>query len=688
MESVLGHPIVLVLAVAGAIIALSWTFIADPGSLARMRDPSDPTWRAQALLSGHPGMLIEKTGPAGFISGGYRVINPLLGGLLHRVAGVGTTRFSALLQVGLPLLASLALAGFAFRNRLDPLAFLLTLFVAGGLFLSRLFLGYLDNQLSLAFLAVAVAFLEPARTSWGARTAVGMMVFLSMLTHPPTAEVFLAVVAAGAGVGLVARWFSIRRSLSDLGPALAATGAGAALALLAIYAGAWGPRSSLGASFMFQPYPEAFFRARLDQWLGAFRFQFTWPLFVAGILWLGWRVVRRRADAQVRMTILWALPLIGVLGFVIGLRYTYYRFLNATLAPMLVAAAGAWAIAAGGIWLGRRTLRWGLRAVPLVLLSAAAACSVAVPIFRSFHSGIRYVDKQSEWTQPSTRAAMAAASAYAATQPDRPTVFLMRAVPHSARAWGLANQWTRIILAGVHGDQVARTYFSLGPVEDFLAGRPATTDQDSLDELSRGFLDERTEGLAAYPAEPIAFLVRAFNAGSRPPVNSVVPLTAGVSVLEGPGLAPFDPGAVPDAERAAQAILREESGNPAVFADRSHVVRIAVGLLVLLVLPGLLGADWFGLRGFAEHLAFVPLLSLGMVLTVGFLVEALGRAPFGPVQAWLSLGLATVVGAALRSGPLLRPRTNDDTPPTATREELAAATAGAAPSGEGEAARP
>jgi hypothetical protein len=654
VESVLGHPIVLVLAVAGAIVALSWTFIDDPGSLARMRDPSDPTWRAQALLGGHPGVLIQKTGPSGFISGGYRVINPLLGGLLHRVSGVGTARFTALLQVGLPLLASLALAGFAFRNRRVPLAFHLALFVAASLFLSRLFLGYLDNQLSLAFLALAVAFLEPARTSWGARTAVGMMVFLSILTHPPTAEVFLAVVAAGAGIGLLARRFSIRRTLSDLAPALAAVGAGAVLGLLAFYAGAWGPRSSLGASFMFQPYSESFFRARLDQWLAAFRFQFTWPFFLAGILWLGWRVLRRQADAQVRMTLLWAVPLIGVLGFVIGLRYTYYRFLNATLAPMLVAAAGAWAIAAGALWLGRRTLRWGLRALPLVLLLAAAACWVAVPVFRSFHAGIRYVDKQSEWTQSSTRAAMAAASAYAATQPDRPIVFLMRAVPNSVRAWGLANQWTRIILAGVHGDQVARTYFSLGPVEDFLAQRPATTDQDSLDELSRGFLDERSEAFAAYAAEPIAFLVRAFNSGARPPVGSVVPLTPGVSVLEGPGLAPFDPGALPGAEQAAEAILREDSGNPAVFADLSHVLRIAIGLLVLLVLPGMLAAGWFGVRGFAEHLSFVPLLSLGMVLTAGFLVEAVGRTPLGPMQAWLALGLATVTGAALRFGPLVR----------------------------------
>ena len=221
-----------------------------------------------------------------------------------------------------------------------------------------------------------------------------------------------------------------------------------------------------------------------------------------------------------------------------------------------------------------------------------------------------------------------------------------------------------------------------------VAPLPTTTGQDSLNELSKGFLDEQRTGFAAYPAEPIAFLVRAFNAGARPPVESVVPLAPGVSVLEGPGLAPFDPGGAPGAERAAEAIVREESGNPAVFADRSHVVRIAAGLLLLLVVPGILAAGWFGIRGFAEHLAFVPLLSLGMVLTAGFLVEAVGRASLGPVQAWLSLGLATGVGAALRFGPIVRRRAAAPASAAVPQEALAGASAGAAPTGEGGSATP
>ena len=70
-------------------------------------------------------------------------------------------------MVALPVLASLALGAFALRHRKDPLIFLLTVLAAAGLFLTTPYVGYMDNVMCLYFLALALPFLEPARTSWG-----------------------------------------------------------------------------------------------------------------------------------------------------------------------------------------------------------------------------------------------------------------------------------------------------------------------------------------------------------------------------------------------------------------------------------------------------------------------------------------------------------------------------------------
>jgi hypothetical protein len=273
---------------------------------------------------------------------------------------------------------------------------------------------------------------------------------------------------------------------------------------------------------------------------------------------------------------------------------------------------------------------------------------VALPIWLSIDAGIRYVGKQSEWTRNPTRVAMAAAASYAAAQPDRPIVFLMRPPTLPTRGWGIANQWTRIILASVRGDQVDRTYFFVGSVDDLLAGRPSRTGPPALDELSRGFLEETAEGVARWGSDPIAFYMRAFNR-IKPPIGTGVPLGDAVWVLEGPGLAPFTPDAVPEARTAAEETDREVSDSPGVFEDRSHLVRVAGGLLLMLLVPGALAARWFGLRGFTERLAFVPGLSLAMVLTSAFVVEAVTRAPLGPAQAWVSEAVAVIAGLAMRT---------------------------------------
>src|SRR5437879_3634832 len=170
-RSFLSNPWLMLLAVAGLLLTYGWTFLLHPTLVAPTRDPAWYTWRANLLLHAPPDAIVKDWGPFGMFSGGYRVTTPLLGALLMRVAGASRFTFAIVFMVGVPVLASLALAAFGYRHRRDPLLFFLTLVAGAALFLTTPYIGYMDNITCLFLLAMTLPFLQPARTSWGARTA-------------------------------------------------------------------------------------------------------------------------------------------------------------------------------------------------------------------------------------------------------------------------------------------------------------------------------------------------------------------------------------------------------------------------------------------------------------------------------------------------------------------------------------
>src|SRR5438874_12257764 len=186
-------PWIFLVAVAGTLLAYGWVFLIHPTLVAPTRDPAWYTWRANLLLHATPDSIVKNWGPFGMFSGGYRVTTPVIGALLMRVAGVSRYTFSILFMVGVPILASLAIAAFAYRHRRDPLLFLLTLFAGGALFLTTPYVGYMDNITCLFILGMTLPFLQAARTSWGARTALMLLLFLATMTHPTTLGIFVAV---------------------------------------------------------------------------------------------------------------------------------------------------------------------------------------------------------------------------------------------------------------------------------------------------------------------------------------------------------------------------------------------------------------------------------------------------------------------------------------------------------------
>src|SRR5207247_2863455 len=142
-----------------------------------------------------------------------------------------------------PVLASLALGAFAYRHRRDPLLFFLTLFASGALFLTTVYLGYMDNITCLFILAMTLPFIQPARTSWGARSALALLMFCATLTHPTTLAIFVLVLVAGAGLHFLTSRFSFRKTLETDGPMLISAAVGVVVGLAVWKVGVWGVKA-------------------------------------------------------------------------------------------------------------------------------------------------------------------------------------------------------------------------------------------------------------------------------------------------------------------------------------------------------------------------------------------------------------------------------------------------------------
>lgn len=630
---------------AALMLLLGWRFLQHPDALAPTRDPAWYTWRTQLLLADRPELLISRQGPFAGLSGGYRVSTPVAGAILNRIAGIHPYTFTKLLVAGLPALTAAALGVFVARHRRDPLAFVLMVVTAVGLYLTSPFIGYLDNVMALYLLGVALPFLEPARRSWGARLAVGLMVFLATLAHPTTAIAFVAVLLAALLVRLPTVRFAARDAIRADGPMVAAGAAGLLLALALWRLGMWGAGAPISDAVLTQPYPSDFFVGRLHNWVDSLKLAALGPLVLGALAWIGVRGARDRTmDEPARISILWLLPLVGVFGFVIGLRYPYYRFFNTTLAYILLAGTGAWAATRGALLVGRRMgdRRGLLHAMAAVTMVAFVGAAYYLP-------GLDRIAKETPWIGREALVSMATVRGYVQRTPGVPVVLLIEPKPTHRRVWGLAKQFVDIQFAGMGGDLVGRTFVYAGDIDDFLAGRATVTGSAVFDRISREYLRDMQQGLAAFDRPPVAFVLSHFNPDLPPDAtSSVVDVTDTVKLVRGPRLAAPDPAAVSAALRARDRALAREASPPGLIDDPWHLVRVVCGLIVLLVLPGLLAARWFGIRGAAEAIALVPGLSLAMTVAAAVVVIAIHRAPFGAADAWASLLLATGAAVAMR----------------------------------------
>src|SRR5262249_15387647 len=155
-----------------------------------------------------------------------------------------------------------------------------------------------------------------------------------------------------------------------------------------------------------------------------------------------------------------------IFGFLAGRSYPYYRFINPTLAPMLLVGTGLWALVWGARRVAKR-LGWNREAF------AAGAMVVALLIagFWYLKPGFHTWNRQTPWIDDPTLVAVTAARAYADAQPGTPVVFVISPDPASATAWGAAKQAMNTTLGGLSGGEIARTFFFVGTPQDLIARR-------------------------------------------------------------------------------------------------------------------------------------------------------------------------------------------------------------------------
>jgi hypothetical protein len=632
------------LAALAVLIAWLVPFIGVSSAVPPGGDLAWYTWRTEVLTAFPPGVLVSMDGPLAVFGGGYRVVTPLFAGLLGQVAGLDRFTVSILLVAVRQALVATALGSAAYRFWPDPLLFAVTTLFTGGLLFARPFLGAVDNMLSLLLLAAALWFV--GRRDRPAVVAVFLLVLVSFFSHPPVAALFVVALIAAAGLrALLER--GVGGALREDGPVAAAAVTAAVVATVLWWVGLWGPGRSLADAFHLAPISADLWRRAVPGQILALGPVLLIPLALIGgaVVLLARRPLAEQALPRVLLG--WLLPLLGLVGAVLGLRYPFKRAVTGTLAPVLLASVGTWAlpralIRGGGLRMARGA-RIALGALGIVLALSALALT--------WRLGLAQYQDLPPWMTPERRSALAAASAYLERRPGE-AVFIAAASPRMApnRIWGeiWRGDWS-LVRAGLPARQIPRTHLFLGSVDDYLSGRPTVTGNPTLDLVSEASLEEIDRAPAGQ--EPVVFLIvdmnlHLGNVRNLEPAQVVV-LGSDLVLLTGPGLAPPDEGAVRAARVAGFEVSGELASAPPLFAEPLHLARAALGLALVLVIPGLLAGRWFGIRGLPAALGVVPAISLAMNVAFGLILLAVLRRPLDPAMAWAMVGLSTAAGGAL-----------------------------------------
>jgi MFS family permease len=651
------------------LVALGWRFVADPSLSAPTRDPAWYTWRAGVILEDDPGSVAGAWGPDNLFSGGYRVSVPLAGALLQRVAGISTYTFSAFLMLGIPILTGLALGAGAFRSRRDGLVVLLTMLATAGLFLTTPYKGYLDNTAVLLLLSLIVAFADAARMSWGARVAVFLIAMVAAFTHPTSCVLFGLSLMGVWGLHVLTSRFRFGTALRSDGPLLMSTGFGMIFGLALWVVGIWGPGGPelLKDAALPPPYTAAFFRDRLVEWVTSMQPQITIPLILVAIVStiLVSRRTRVPAPQYDQVSIWWMFPFVGVLTFLTGQDIPYYRFMNASVAPMALAGLGAFALVR---WLVRGdSARRAVGIVAAVAVVGALAYVFVQPAIT------KWAKQEDQWAPQSVRTSLAAAREIVTAAGERPGILIVNYndvddSTGSNTTYGWAKTYSNVFRTGIPGTHAKYQATYVGTVEDFRAGVTSSGPSQNYRDTAMSHWNEVRLRMETYPEPPVVFLIEEYyqglcngvdpgacddateQAARDAAIADAVEIGPGTFVLTGDQL--YEPPAdvVERARAAADSAAARFADPPSPLANLPHQARVLFGLFLLAVLPGLLAAPFFDVRDTPSRIALIPGTSIVLSLLSGIAVLGIWRGPLTEAKAWVVVAVAVGAGGALRIG--------------------------------------
>ena len=306
--------------------------------------------------------------------------------------------------------------------------------------------------------------------------------------------------------------------------------------------GIWGSAASLAEAALPPPYTAEFFAARLKEWTLSLQPAVIVPFIIVAIgSTIAWAKRHREpARTEDQVSIWWLVAFIGALTVVTGKEIPYYRFMNASAAPMALLGLGSYATIrwfftdrAPSKWIG-----WG--GVGLMLWAVAAwvkpdMLSDAAPVWiftsllligapggaarvRGRHPAAddrrlagcdprRRLDRVDRGRRPSAalglrfepvgepeRADVAGRRARGGQRrrrsTDRPSderrrtprgdvLRPRRPATHTNTAYGWTKTFSNVFRTGLSGDQTERAVTYLGTVQNFLAGQPTTSSTGS-----------------------------------------------------------------------------------------------------------------------------------------------------------------------------------------------------------------
>jgi MFS family permease len=690
----LGSPWVIGGVVLVLLLLLGWRFLADPSLSAPTRDPAWYTWRAQVILDDNPARVTGEWGPDGLFAGGYRITVPLAGALLQQVAGIDRYSFSAFLMIGIPILTALALAAALFRSRRDPLVVLTTLLATVALFLTTPYVGYLDNITVLFLLSLTIPFVHEARTSWGARIALFLIGVAAAFTHPTTCVVFGVVLMAVFGFHFLTSRFSLGSALKADGPMLLSVGFGMIVGLASWVLGVWGQPASLAEAALPPPYTSAFFTDRLVEWVLSLQPVIIVPFIVIAIvstIWLA-RTTRQPARTEDQVSIWWLLAFAGTATVLTGAEIPYYRFMNASAAPMALVGLGSFI-----------AIRWCLRRAGAakavgVVVSVAIVASLGYVLWDGLQH--RWVSERNQWANQDVRTSLAAVHEVVEAAGDgRANVLLVNfgdtddPADQTNTGYGWAKTYTNVYRTGLPGDAAERSTTYFGTLEDFLAQRPTTSTAGSTgyDDTSRSHWCETFGGpdevcdpdgkkpddflprLQEYPEDPVVILIGQYYGGlcnGIPECSDEVQqqrldeafaqgieIGPDVVVIQGDGFWTPPAEVVADAQAAAEAARSRFENHPGPLGNPAQTLLVIAILALLLVVPGWLAAPWLGIRSTVDRIALIPGMSVVLLLLSGIALLSVWRGSLTTAKGWVVVVLAIGLGGALRvaDGWLRRP---------------------------------